>query len=108
MIYEDVVDEFNELKTKYGYVNFDDLLTTMLQILKDKEFEFKEILVDEYQDTNPLQGRLLDAFRPKSLFCVGDYDQSIYAFNGSDIGIISTFAKRYKDANVFTLRKNLS
>ena len=106
MIYEDVVDEFHELKTKYGYANFDDLLTIMLDTLKEKEFEFKEILVDEYQDTNPLQGRLLDSFRPKSLFCVGDYDQSIYAFNGSDIGIISTFGTRYPNAEVFTLRKN--
>ncbi len=105
-IYEDVVLEFNELKIKYGYANFDDLLILMLDTLKNKEFNFKEILVDEYQDTNPLQGRLLDAFKPKSLFCVGDYDQSIYAFNGSDIGIISTFSKRYKSANVFTLRKN--
>ena len=106
MIYEDVVEEFNQLKLKYGYVNFDDLLTIMLDTLKQKEFNFKEILVDEYQDTNPLQGRLLDAFKPKSLFCVGDYDQSIYAFNGSDIGIISTFSSRYQNSNVFTLRKN--
>ncbi|NCB12512.1 MAG: ATP-dependent helicase [Erysipelotrichia bacterium] len=106
MIYEDVVDEFHELKTKYGYANFDDLLTIMLDTLKEQEFEFKEILVDEYQDTNPLQGRLLDSFKPKSLFCVGDYDQSIYAFNGSDIGIISTFGTRYPNAEVFTLRKN--
>ncbi|WP_320036325.1 ATP-dependent helicase [Halarcobacter sp.] len=105
-IYEDVVLEFNELKIKYGYANFDDLLTIMLKTLKENEFAFKEILVDEYQDTNPLQGRLLDGFKPKSLFCVGDYDQSIYAFNGSDIGIISTFSQRYKDAEVFTLRKN--
>ncbi len=105
-IYEDVVLEFNELKVKYGYANFDDLLTIMLDTLKESEFPFKEILVDEYQDTNPLQGRLLDAFKPKSLFCVGDYDQSIYAFNGSDIGIISTFSTRYNNANVFTLRKN--
>jgi DNA helicase-2/ATP-dependent DNA helicase PcrA len=105
-IYEDVILEFNELKIKYGYANFDDLLTIMLDTLKEHEFDFKEILVDEYQDTNPLQGRLLDAFKPKSLFCVGDYDQSIYAFNGSDIGIISTFSKRYEDAKVFTLRKN--
>ncbi len=105
-IYEDVVLEFNELKVKYGYANFDDLLTLMLDTLKEVSFPFKEILVDEYQDTNPLQGRLLDAFKPKSLFCVGDYDQSIYAFNGSDIGIISTFANRYENANVFTLRKN--
>jgi len=106
LIYEDVVAEFNELKTKYGYANFDDLLTIMLETLKTEEFNFKEVLVDEYQDTNPLQGRLLDGFRPESLFCVGDYDQSIYAFNGSDISIISTFAKRYKNATVFTLRKN--
>ncbi len=42
----------------------------MLDTLKETEFSFKEILVDEYQDTNPLQGRLLDAFRPKSLFFV--------------------------------------
>ena len=41
MIYEDVVDEFNELKSKYGYVNFDDLLTTMLQILKEKSLSLK-------------------------------------------------------------------
>src|SRR5574344_2527677 len=106
LIYEDVIDEFNTLKKEYGYLNFDDLLTTMLEVLKTNEFNFKEILVDEYQDTNPLQGRLLDAFKPKSLFCVGDYDQSIYAFNGSDISIISSFTKRYTDANVFTLKKN--
>ncbi len=106
MIYEDVIREFQELKTKYGYVNFDDLLTTMLELLGQHEFPFEEILVDEYQDTNPLQGKLLDAFQPKSLFCVGDYDQSIYAFNGSDIGIISTFDKRYDKATVYTLNKN--
>ncbi len=105
-IYEDVIKEFNELKKKYGYANFDDLLTIMLEAQESNDFDFKEILVDEYQDTNPLQGRLLEGFKPKSLFCVGDYDQSIYAFNGSDIGIISTFDKRYDDAKVFTLRKN--
>ncbi|MGB1227324.1 MAG: ATP-dependent helicase [Poseidonibacter sp.] len=106
LIYEDVVDEFNALKIKYGYANFDDLLTIMLETLKTQNFDFKEVLVDEYQDTNPLQGRLLDGFKPNSLFCVGDYDQSIYAFNGSDIGIISTFSDRYDNATVFTLRKN--
>ncbi|MEA1914705.1 MAG: ATP-dependent helicase [Campylobacterota bacterium] len=106
MIYEDVIKEFNALKKEYGYVNFDDLLTLMLDTLNSKEFYFEEILVDEYQDTNPLQGKLLDGFKPKSLFCVGDYDQSIYAFNGSDIGIISTFDKRYTSATVHTLNKN--
>ena len=106
LIYQDVIDEFNELKKKYGYVNFDDLLLEMIELQKQNEFDFIEILVDEYQDTNPLQGKILDGFKPKSLFCVGDYDQSIYAFNGSDINIISSFDKRYEKASIFTLDKN--
>jgi len=106
LIYQDVVDEFNRLKKQYGYVNFDDLLLEMLELQKEVDFDFKEILVDEYQDTNPLQGKILDGFNPQSLFCVGDYDQSIYAFNGSDINIISSFDERYPNATIYTLDKN--
>ncbi|MDC0933565.1 ATP-dependent helicase [Arcobacteraceae bacterium] len=106
LIYEDVIAEFNKLKKQYGYVNFDDLLTNMLELQKENTYDFVEILVDEYQDTNPLQGKLLDGFKPKSLFCVGDYDQSIYAFNGSDINIISSFHTRYDGSTIFTLDKN--
>ncbi|MEA2050469.1 MAG: ATP-dependent helicase [Campylobacterota bacterium] len=106
LIYQDVVDEFNKLKKVYGYVNFDDLLIEMLELQKQNSFDFVEILVDEYQDTNPLQGKILDGFKPQSLFCVGDYDQSIYAFNGSDIGIISSFDGRYDGSKIFTLNKN--
>lgn len=110
LIYDDVILEFNELKKTYGYASFDDLLTRLLEILaqdfRGDIFDFEEILVDEYQDTNPLQSKILDAFRPKSLFCVGDYDQSIYAFNGSDISIISTYTQKYQNAKVFTLNKN--
>lgn len=106
LIYQDVVDEFHKIKKQYGYVNFDDLLLEMIELQKQQNFDFTEILVDEYQDTNPLQGKILDGFKPKSLFCVGDYDQSIYAFNGSDIDIISTFDKRYDNATIYTLNKN--
>lgn len=106
LIYQDVIDEFNRLKKEYGYVNFDDLLTQMIELQQENDFDFVEILVDEYQDTNPLQGKILDGFKPKSLFCVGDYDQSIYAFNGSDINIISSFDERYPKATIYTLDKN--
>lgn len=106
MIYEDLFQEFTKIKDEYGYVNFDDLLIKMQKIQKEHEFSFYEILVDEYQDTNPLQGKLLDGFKAKSLFCVGDYDQSIYAFNGSDIGIISSFTEKYDNSNLYTLQKN--
>ncbi|MBU1642444.1 ATP-dependent helicase, partial [bacterium] len=61
---------------------------------------------DEYQDTNALQGSLVDSMKPPSLFCVGDYDQSIYAFNGADIGIIGSFTTKFEGAAVHTLRKN--
>jgi len=105
-MYEDLFDEFNQTKKDYGYIGFDDLLVYMIQHLQKTTIKFDEILVDEYQDTNPLQARLLDMFSFERLFCVGDFDQSIYAFNGSDIGIISSFTTRYKDARVYHLTKN--
>ena len=107
LIYEDIFEEFEEIKKKHNLVDFNSLLIEMIKELeKGIENPFKEVLVDEYQDTNPLQNRFIEALKQDSLFCVGDYDQSIYAFNGADINIISTFDKRYKDAKVFTLKKN--
>ena len=106
-IYEDIFEEFQALKKEFGYVDFNDLLILMREaLLKNEESLFDEVLIDEYQDTNTLQGSLIDAFGAASLFCVGDYDQSIYAFNGANIDIIGSFAKRYVGANVFTLNKN--
>ena len=106
MIYADVVDEFEALKKEYGFVNFNDLLLNFRDICKETDLGYKEVLVDEYQDTNALQGTLIEAMKPPSLFCVGDYDQSIYAFNGADISIIGSFSTKFPDAKVHTLTKN--
>jgi DNA helicase-2/ATP-dependent DNA helicase PcrA len=106
MIYADIVDEFEALKKEYGFVNFNDLLLNFRDMCKSKDLGYKEVLVDEYQDTNALQGTLIDAMNPPSLFCVGDYDQSIYAFNGADISIIGSFSKKFQNAQVHTLTKN--
>ena len=106
MIYADIVDEFEKLKKEYGFLNFNDLLLQFREMCKEHHLGYKEVLVDEYQDTNALQGTLIDAMNPPSLFCVGDYDQSIYAFNGADITIIGSFTKKYPDAVVHTLNKN--
>ncbi len=105
-IYMDIIDEFEATKEQYGFVSFNDLLLKMKAHLEQNRRELVEVLVDEYQDTNTLQSALIDAMKPPSLFCVGDYDQSIYAFNGANIQNIATFAKRYPNANVFTLDKN--
>jgi DNA helicase-2/ATP-dependent DNA helicase PcrA len=105
-IYSDIIAEYEQTKSKYGYINFDDLLVETRNSLLLTPTHYQEILVDEYQDTNPLQNSLINAYSKNSLFCVGDYDQSIYAFNGSDINIIGGFDENYKDAKVYTLRKN--
>lgn len=105
-IYADIVEEFEMLKHEYGFVNFNDLLLLMRDMAAKSDLGYKEVLIDEYQDTNALQGTLIDAMRPPSLFCVGDYDQSIYAFNGADISIIGSFSRNYPDARVYTLNKN--
>lgn len=107
LIYEDILKEFYEQKQLFGYVDYNDLLILMKeQLLSGANIYFKEILVDEYQDTNTLQSALVDSFACKSLFCVGDYDQSIYAFNGANIQNIGTFSTRYQNANIHTLTKN--
>ncbi|KFN39047.1 MAG: ATP-dependent DNA helicase [Sulfuricurvum sp. MLSB] len=105
-IYADIVDEFETLKREYGFVNFNDLLLLMRDLAAQSDLGYKEVLIDEYQDTNALQGTLINAMKPPSLFCVGDYDQSIYAFNGADISIIGSFSKNYPGAQVYTLNKN--
>ncbi len=104
--YMDIAGEFEQEKIDYGFASFNDLLLRMKSHLEDHTIHFEEVLVDEYQDTNTLQGALIDTLKPRSLFCVGDYDQSIYAFNGANIENIATYSKRYSDANVFTLKTN--
>ncbi|AXP08666.1 ATP-dependent helicase [Campylobacter hepaticus] len=105
-IYEDILKEYDSEKKRFNYLDFNDLLISLKEFLREKQYEFDEILVDEYQDTNTLQSSLIEAFESKSLFCVGDYDQSIYAFNGADINIIGGFKDRFKDAQIFSLNKN--
>ncbi|GAA7317627.1 ATP-dependent helicase [Helicobacter pylori] len=104
--YENILEEFENTKKKHNYIDYNDLLLLFKQAMLERPSPYKEVLCDEFQDTNPLQESILDAINPPSLFCVGDYDQSIYAFNGADISIISNFTQKYQNARVFTLTKN--
>jgi len=105
-IYLSIIEEYEETKGRFNFLSFNDLLLKMREYLMENRMDIEEVLVDEYQDTNTLQSALIDTLNAPSLFCVGDYDQSIYAFNGANIENIATFTKRYKDARVFTLTKN--
>lgn len=68
----------------------------------------KHIMIDEYQDTYPLQDRLFRGLHnsTKTLFVVGDDDQAIYGWNGADVSNIIEFANRYPGCNQHTLSTN--
>lgn len=98
-----------------GVMDFDDLLVyTFLLFEKDKDIcskysdMFRYILVDEYQDTNFAQHRIiLQLARNNPNICVvGDDAQSIYSFRGAKIDNILTFSEFFKDTRVFKLEQN--
>ncbi|MFZ5974638.1 MAG: ATP-dependent helicase [Bacillota bacterium] len=96
-------------------LDFDDLLLRAVELLENSketlgkyQERFTYIHVDEYQDTNAAQYRLLKllAARHRNLCVVGDDDQSIYSWRGADITNILNFEKDYPDAAVFYLEQN--
>jgi len=106
-IYLTLLEEFEELKKECGFVSFNDLLVVARDELEKRGGGgYFEVLVDEYQDTNNLQYSLIKSLHPSSLFCVGDYDQSIYGFNGANIEIIAGFLDERANAKLFSLSKN--
>lgn len=105
--YEMVTTEYENEKDKYNLMDFNDLLFVVKEYYEKNPNNLKELIVDEYQDTNYLQNKLLKKISENtSLFCVGDYDQSIYAFNGSDVSILGSFTDIYADSKVLSLNKN--
>ncbi len=89
--------------------DFDDLLLDFhYHFHQFKQYvNYKYVFIDEFQDTNLLQYKILKKITEKKthVFCVGDPDQSIYKFRGADAKIINKFIKDYK-AKVLTLTKN--
>ena len=72
------------------------------------QLRFRHILVDEFQDTNPLQYAWLRLLcGPQTcIFAVGDDDQSIYAFRGADVANMRAFERDYAKGNVIRLEQN--
>jgi DNA helicase-2/ATP-dependent DNA helicase PcrA len=96
-------------------MDFDDLIMVTVEILERFpearerwQKAFRYVLVDEYQDTNHAQYRLLQllAGKPGNVFAVGDPDQSIYAFRGADIRNILEFERDFGGAQVIALEQN--
>ena len=78
------------------------------EILKYYSSRFKNIMVDEFQDTNTLQFNLLKLLNKEncSLYVVGDDDQSIYGWRGARSENIKYFNKQFKDVEIFRLEQN--
>lgn len=113
-VYEEVIRRYLSYKTVHKYMDYDDILNVVAKGLekneKAREFitaRYDHILVDEMQDTNPLQYQLLSAFYEKChLFCVGDDAQSIYAFRGADFKTMHRFTQIVPNASRMDLIVN--
>lgn len=113
-----VVDVYKKYKEKLrtnNSVDFDDLLMLPItlfrkypEVLRFYQDRFKYILIDEYQDTNEAQYLLtkMISAKYKNICVVGDNDQSIYSFRGSNYKNILNFEKDYNNAKVIMLERN--
>jgi DNA helicase-2/ATP-dependent DNA helicase PcrA len=112
---EKVLILYTVRKRERQLLDFDDLLSLWLRLLTEHEQvrmalanQFLHILVDEYQDTNAIQGAIVDllASKHRSLTVVGDDSQSIYSFRGASFENIITFRQRYPKVREYKLETN--
>jgi len=110
-VYRRYVDDLRE----YNAMDFDDLIMLTIrlfldhpEILRRYAQRFLHLLVDEYQDTNHAQYRLVKmlAEEHRNVFAVGDADQSIYGWRGADMSNILNFTGDFPDAEIYRLEQN--
>ena len=110
-----VYQEYEKQMRANNALDFDDLLVKTVQLFQTQpdvleyyQERFRYIMVDEYQDTNTVQFKLISLLAKKyrNLCVVGDDDQSIYKFRGANIKNILNFENEYEDARVIKLEQN--
>lgn len=108
-------EHYQEQLAIHNALDFDDLLLLTLQLLRQfpdlrQRYgqHFQYVLIDEYQDTNPLQFEIMRllAEPQNNIFVVGDVDQSIYSFRHADFQIILRFQNDYPNAECIKLQEN--
>ncbi|MBQ7076200.1 MAG: UvrD-helicase domain-containing protein [Clostridia bacterium] len=114
-IIADVYELYQEKLKKYNALDFDDIIMLTVKLFEENDDvlsyyqrRFKYVMVDEYQDTNHAQYRLVTllAAGHKNICVVGDDDQSIYKFRGANIENILSFEKQYENCTVIKLEQN--
>lgn len=118
-VYEETVskvyDRYEKELRRANALDFSDLLHVTVRLFNEKpdvlkryQTLFQYILVDEYQDTNPVQYKIVELLSKKhrNLFVVGDDNQSIYGWRGADITNILEFEKDFPDTKIIKLERN--
>lgn len=107
--------KYNTMCRQAGGIDFDDILLFADRMLKADPWiseglarDYRYLMLDEYQDTNPVQMSIMDqiAKHHKNIFVVGDEKQSIYKFRGADINVILSFKQRYQNAKQIDMKDN--
>jgi DNA helicase-2/ATP-dependent DNA helicase PcrA len=106
---------YEDQKHKRGQFDFDDMLVKCYEMLKENnnileayQKRFRYFLIDEFQDINPVQYKLIKLLsnHTNNICAVGDDDQTIYSFRGSEPSFILNFKEEYPEANIITLSSN--
>ena len=112
---EEAAEDYRLYKEHHGLLDYDDMLFTLERILNGNpellahlRRRHRYIMVDEYQDTNKVQARLVKllAGEAGNVMAVGDDAQSIYAFRGADVENILGFPRSYEGARIIRLEQN--
>ena len=107
--------KYLELKRKENFIDFDDIIHLAIRFLAEdanyaeaRHWKFKDLFVDEFQDVNPLQFALLQAWlgSSSSLTVVGDPCQAIYSWNGADARFLNDFEKYFPNSQTVILKDN--
>jgi superfamily I DNA/RNA helicase len=115
MLAAEIYPRYQAALRAFNAIDFDDIIMLVVGLLEREptvldqwQERFRYIMVDEYQDTNATQYRLVNllAAKYRNLCVVGDDDQSIYSWRGADVGNILDFEKDYPECRVITLERN--
>ena len=108
-------EHYHKFKLEHGLMDYDDLLVNLKKVLAEvpevREIlsnRFSHIMVDEYQDTNPIQAEIvrLMANSRNNVMVVGDDSQSIYSFRGADFRNIMDFPQIFPETRIIRLEEN--
>lgn len=113
-IWEQAIQIYEERQKEQHLLDFDDLLLRTAERIESGqvndgwERRFRYLLVDEFQDINPAQLKLVQLWSQtgRELFVIGDPDQSIYGFRGADSACFERLGKEYDDLEIISLKEN--